>query len=412
MSDVVTAINRILDVPGTDLGSRVKRVAVILTSPRSGSSLIKSILDAHPDIASLDGEIEPFLALSENGFGYNSDSDAIAQLANKDRLVDHLIDDLTVSCDALPSRDVLVKRWVKRLLLQFPRLFLRDAERARLMASLDDALSQTSSSDIREEKKLQHLVLSKVFRKEPWRIHYYDGYLNPCTGIIFDEPLKIEEPPFVVPRIYRKPFGQDDTQTKTLLFKTPPDVYRVGMYQELFANAEIKYIHLTRGYAQSVNGLMDGWLSPVGFFSRRVAETGVRLSIGGYSDVTEFGKDWWKFDLPPNWREFASAELEEVCLNQWASAHEQVFACGVSALRIAFEEFVSNPAATICKITDYLDLPPMPVPPVFPMVMAVEAPKIRRWEKRQNLFLMLGKKKRVRETMSRLGYRMDPATWL
>ncbi|MES2069624.1 MAG: sulfotransferase [Pseudomonadota bacterium] len=412
MSDLIHTVNMMRNVSRTEMSSLVKRVVVILGSPRSGSSLLKSILAAHPAIASLDGEIEPFLALTRNGFGYNSDSDAIGVLANKNDLADNIFDDLTVPTAEFPPLAQLKKRWEKRVLLQFPNLFSEKAGHMRLLQSLDEAMEEVSACRIREESQLQACILSKVFRNEPWRMHYYDG--KPASGAsrCFDESLKIEEPPFVVPRHYRRQFSEHDAEHKTLLFKTPPDAYRIGMYEQLFPNADIRYLHLTRGYAQTVNGLMDGWLSPVGFFSHDLRRVGLHLDIRGYSDFVKFGRSWWKFDLPPNWREFVSASLDDVCLNQWLSTHRAILASGVHALRISFEDFLLDPMTATGKLTQYLGLPEMKLPPSLPVMMATEAPGLRRWKKREGQLLAMGKRKEVGAMMEMLGYEMNPETWL
>ncbi|HTD02483.1 sulfotransferase, partial [Undibacterium sp.] len=277
MSDLIHTVNVIRNVSRTEMSSLVKRVVVILGSPRSGSSLLKCVLASHPDIASLDGEIEPFLTLTRNGFGYNSDSDAIGALVNKNDLADNIFDDLSVPAAEFPPLAQLKKKWEKRVLLQFPGLFSGAAEHRRLLHSLDDALVDANARQIHGEGELQAFILSKLFNDEPWRMNYYDGKRASGASNIFDEILKIEEPPFVLPRHYRRQFDENDAENKTLLFKTPPDAYRIGMYEQLFPNADIQYLHLTRGYAQTVNGLMDGWLSPVGFFSHDLRRAGVSL---------------------------------------------------------------------------------------------------------------------------------------
>ncbi len=411
MSDLIHTVNMIRNVSRTEMNFLVKRVVVILGSPRSGSSLLKSILASHPDIASLDGEIEPFLALTRNGFGYNSDSDAIQVLSNKSALADNIFDDLTVPSTEFPSLEHLKKRWERRILMQFPALFSEKATHQALIQSLDEALEEVSACRIRDETELQTLILSKVFRNEPWRIHYYDGRVNSGANHCFDESLKIEEPPFVVPRHYRRQFNKSDAESKTLLFKTPPDAYRIGMYEQLFPNAEITYLHLTRGYAQTVNGLIDGWLSPVGFFSHDLGRTGLHLNIKGYSDSVKFGKRWWKFDLPPNWREFITANLEDVCLNQWLFTHKAILASGVHAMRVSFEEFLAEPAVITKKLTQHLGLREVPMPASLPIMMATEAPKLKRWKKREKQLLAMGKRAEVSAMMKTLGYEMDPETW-
>ncbi|MFZ6742479.1 sulfotransferase [Undibacterium sp. JH2W] len=410
--DVIDTINVLRQVPHTDIAQSVKKVAVILTAPRSGSSLLKSVLSVHPDIASMDGEMEPFLALTRNGFACNSDSDVITQLNSKEALLDNIFDDMSLPASEVSDYDTLRGRWIKRLLLQYPALFSQAEAYLQLVQDLDAVFDYAKEQQIQGEAMLQELILSRVFRHEAWRLDYYDGKKNPAANHCFNEVIKLEEPPFVIPRHYRRHFRSDDASDKTLLFKTPPDVYRIGMYERLFPNAQIRYIHLTRGYAQSVNGLIDGWLSPVAFFSRNLEIVGVNLTIKGYTNLVGFGKHWWKFDLPPNWKEFTSASLEEVCLNQWLSAHQAIFNSQVRCLPVSFEEFLSKPGSTMKKITSYLGLQDMSGLPAFPVTMATEAPKIRRWQKREDSLLRLGDRKEVRVMMDALGYQMIPETWL
>ena len=412
MDSLLLAIKSRRAVPRSELRSMVRRVAVILSGSRGGSSLFKETLALHPCIASLDGELDPLLTLSGNGFNQNSDSDRIERLANAEDLASNVLDEISFASATLLDTELLLRKWKNRLLLQFPAHFLdADADR-RLERSLEVALGQFDAGDRRSEAELQALVLCAVFGDEPWRISYYDGKAACGAGIQFDEPLKIEEPPFVVPTLRRRPFGPADARDSVLLFKSPSDAYRIGMYEQLFPNAEVTYIHLTRGFAQSVNGLMDGWLYPLGFFSHDLSKIGCELAIPGYSDTVAFGRKWWKFDLPPNWRKFTHAKLEEVSLNQWHSIHEAILQGGVCSLRVAFEDFVANPTAMLRLITDHLGLPAMTLPGAMPIKMATEPPCSRRWHKRGPLLLDLGRRAEVREMMDRLGYPMEPDSWL
>ena len=411
MNDIIEKINNLRDVKHSELAPLVRKVAVVLSSPRSGSSFIKAVLDSHPQVASLNGEIEPFLILTRNGFGFNSDSDAIESIANKTQLADNILDDLSVNSDAPLQAFLLKKKWQKRLLLQYPAVFATDKGFTNLCRSLDEVLPEGGLIHTRG-MELQRAILAKVFEDAPWRMHFYDGYLKSSHGRYFDEVVKIEEPPFVVPRENRRPFNAEDADTKTLLFKTPPDVFRMGMYEAIFPNAKIQYIHLTRGFAQVVNGLMDGWLSPNGFFSHNMKQRDEQLNIRGYSDILEFGKDWWKFDLAPNWREFKNANLEDVCLYQWASAHQTILACKKHLLRISLEEFLVDPPAIAQKVTQYLGLEDIQLQSSLPIVMATEQPKKKRWEKRKDLLLKMGERQEVKELMTELNYEMNPDTWI
>ncbi len=400
------------DVPRTELASMVRRVVVILSGSRGGSSLFKDALASHPRIASLDGELDPLLALSGNGFNQNSDSDCIELVVNAAELTSSILDEISFASAEILDTDLLLRKWRNRLALQFPSHFLDAGAYRRLEQSLEAVLSQFDRADRRSEAELQSLILAAVFSDEPWRISYYDGNAAPGANLHFDEPLKIEEPPFVVPTLRRRPFALADVRDPVLLFKSPSDAYRGGMYERLFPNAEVTYIHLTRGFAQSVNGLMDGWLYPLGFFSHDLSKIGCELAIEGYSDRVSFGRKWWKFDLPRNWRRFTRAKLEEVCLNQWYSAHEAILQRGVCTLRVSFEDFVASPAAVLGRITDHLGLPAMAAPSGLPVKMATEPPRSRRWCKRGPLLMDLSRRPEVRDMMGLLGYSMDSDTWL
>jgi len=390
----------------------VRRVVVILSSSRCGSSLFKEALAQHPRIASLDGELDPLLALCGNGFHQNSDSDCLEWVANAAELSSCIMDEISFASSALLDSESLLRKWKNRLLLQFPTYFLSPGAMPRLEQSLEAALSQIDQSDRRSEVELQSLILATVFRDEPWRISHYDGNAASGAGIYFDEPVKIEEPPFVVPALRRRRFVLSDVADSVLLFKSPSDAYRIGAYEQLFPNAKVTYIHLTRGFAQSVNGLMDGWLYPLGFFSHDLSKVGCQLAIRGYSDVVPFGGKWWKFDLPRNWRQFTRARLENVCLNQWYSSHDAIMQSNVCSLRVSFEKFIADPLAALGAITDHLGLPAMSLPGELPVRMATDAPRAGRWHKRGALLLQLAQRAEVREMMGRLGYTMEPETWL
>ncbi|MBJ7312751.1 hypothetical protein ACFOLJ_05860 [Rugamonas sp. CCM 8940] len=412
MNQVLAAVNRLRQVDQVAWRAEVREVAVILTSSRSGSTLLKSVLAEHPRIASLDGEIEPYLVLTENGFGHGADCDAVTAVRHVERLADHVFGDLSLPCAEAPPAAWQRRRWANRLLLQFPAFFADSVRHRRMLEALEQALAQSGPWPADPGGALrQALILQAVFVQAPWRRRYYDGHAGAAGAEYFDEPYKIEEPPFVLPRHGRRPFALADAADKLLLFKAPSDAYRIGMYEQLFPRARVRYVHLSRGYAQSVNGLMDGWLSPLGFFSHDMARAGVALDIAGYSDQRPFGRRWWKFDLPPGWRALRGAPLAEVCLRQWLAAHQAILGSGVAALRVRFEDFMTAPAATLAGITDFLGLEAVALPVRLPLSMATEAPAPGRWRKREQAMLALGERAEVAAMMAALDYSMDAGDW-
>jgi hypothetical protein len=415
MEGLADTIRRLRAVPHAPWRMKVRRVAVILTSSRSGSTLFKAALARHPGIASLDGEAEPFLATSGNGFGYDPacGSDAIGHLRNADALADDIFDGLVVPGGAPAPLAELKSRWRKRLLLQFPALFAPPEAYARLERALDEALLPSQWPEAPEEEALQRAVLGAVFWREPWRLDYYDGVKGPGERRPFDEEAKIEEPPFVSPAMRARRFTEDDAAGKVLLFKTPSDAYRIGLYEQLFPNAQVRYLHLARNFAASVNGLMDGWLSPTGFHAHDMRRHGVALAIGGYSDVCAGGRHWWKFDLPPGWRAYTGAPLEEVCLHQWLSCHRHIADSGVAALPLHFESFLADPARVLDRACEWIGLEPLAPQQgtSLPLTMATEAPAPGRWRKRAHLLLPMAQRPEVAGMMHALGYGMAPEQW-
>lgn len=405
MDDWINTINELRDVASTSLRNKVRRVLVILTSSRSGSSLFAHSLAQHPDIAALDGELEPLLALTGNGFEVDNrcDSDAIGRLNHVDALADQIFDGLTINAPPSPSPQELHLRWRKRLLLQFPDFFSIPKNWAYLHLRLEKALASSQCSP--------PVVLQQLFREDPWRLDYYDGRLGNDQASPFEQGNKLEEPPFVLPSLDRRRCVESDLARKVLMFKSPADAYRPGLHKQLFPEAEIQYLHLTRNYAASVNGLIDGWMSPTGFFSHDLRRVDVNLAIAGYSDQFAFGRHWWKFDLPPNWHQYIAMPLPAVCLNQWLSCHRQILASGVRTFRVKFEDFVASPTPVLVAVCRWLDLPPPSATLLLPLTMATQSPRPGRWRARQELLLPMMRHPVVAATMREIGYAQKAENW-
>ena len=214
---------------------QVKKICVILTSSRSGSSLITKELSSHPDIASLGGEIDPFLTLSDNGFPYTSESDAIQSVQNREALLESIFNGLTVPSSELVNPETIRQRWYERFLIQFPVLFSETAQRERLLSKIDIAVSKATSMCLKGEYDINSLILREVFKEEPWRISYYDGYKDDSVSEhYFDEAASIGRTSFVAPSLLARRLEDRDVENKTFLFKATADAHRIGMYEELF----------------------------------------------------------------------------------------------------------------------------------------------------------------------------------
>jgi len=413
--DLVNSLREVSD--SVNRNEKVKKVAVILCGSRNGSSLLKTVVSGSKDLAYLAGEEEPYFILSKNGFPYNSESDTIEQIDNKQHLLDCIFDELGVNIFTytVDDFDLAIKNkkhdWYNRLLLQFPLL---EVDKDTVEKLWDKSL-HVYSKTLEYYDQFNWNECCQIFLRELFRgkqaFGYYD-IIPENTPYIFDDVnrMKIEEPPYVIPA-WKRQITEEELDDKILFFKTPQDCYRIGIFEELFPNAEIKYVHLSRGFAQTVNGLMDGWLSETGFFAHNMDIIGERLNIEGYTDKVKGGDRWWNFDLPANWKDYKDSPLEDVCLNQWHSAHTSILNSGVDTLRIKFEDFLLNGQETLNILTDYLGINSIKVKKL-PLIMITHSPSDYRWYKRKETIMKLAEQPKVKKLMTELGYSMDPLTWI
>lgn len=391
--------------PRQDWNLDVKRVSVILTSSRGGSSLLKEVLSKSNHFVSLPGEEEPYYIMTKNLFPFGSESDEVSHLKNKEAILKLMYNDLGVPVNNM-NLNKISRDWQRRLIYQFPE---------GRFPHVDTLVKNCyGTSDTYEEG-------TKLFLRalHGYKAGYYD---ISDTNSDYVEQFKIEEPPYVVPG-NKRPLTTSDLSEKTLLFKTPQDYCRPGIFEYLFPNAEVKYIHLTRGWAQSTNGLMDGWLSDTGFFAYNVdCVNDVKLNIKGYSDVKRFGDKWWKFDLFPGWHHYTDTTLAKVCANQWLHAHQFIMKhFPEDILRIKFETFLTDKQGVTDRICNYLGIDKIVVDDL-PQVMITEKPKMFRWHKRKDELMTIwnqigirpntGFGAILRNTMLQLGYSKDPETWI
>lgn len=102
-----------------------------------------------------------------------------------------------------------------------------------------------------------------------------------------------------------------------VLDKTCINTLRIGYLHKLFPQAKFVFIH--RDGRDNVSSMMDGWRmgrSDGGFGLEKFfgpSPTPVAINDGEFNE--------WHFFLPPGWRDYNHASLEEVCAFQWVSAN-------------------------------------------------------------------------------------------
>ncbi len=99
-----------------------------------------------------------------------------------------------------------------------------------------------------------------------------------------------------------------------VLDKSCINILRIPYLHALFPNATFIYIH--RDGRENISSLMDGWRHD-GHFNLKTLLGDIPAPIAiNYGEFTD-----WSFFLPPNWRDYNNAALEEVCAHQWKMAN-------------------------------------------------------------------------------------------
>lgn len=428
-------------VPG--LCAQIKEVVVIASSSRGGSSIFSEILRHSPELLHFKGEINPFLTLA--GLSYPRSGRAGDVLEEQDagphhaakiaRLEKEMTFDVGVSGPVDLNDAELYRRFVHdlhwRLCVQWPELDLSlDFISGQVSRTLGELCRQHGwQSGSFPNAPLFHAIFLRNLRTEHQAINPYYYDLPPdlirqyCPDAIenYNTPSSciIEEPPFV-PIVPRRYISKEMANSLPLIFKTPSNVYRLPFLKKLFPNARFRILHLVRNPADSINGLVDGWLYH-GFFSHHLPQA---LNISGYSDrYPAWGQSWWKYDLPPGWRQWTDRPLEHVCGFQWQSAHREILDyidhSQTDFLRIKFEDVIGAAAKSrqvFTQIAHWLgidgtemihaavaeDLPPVMTTTTLP-------PRKRRWFKKAALIrpVLTDQRLNIQATAKQLGYRLD-----
>lgn len=425
------AIQALDPAPLPDLRAAVRRLVVVGSSSRGGSSIFAELLRKSPRLVHFRAEVNPFLALADRTFpesGTGSDALGPVPDAVADAIARDLARDAGTPDDRLDGPEELWRYALDvagRLTLQWPT---EAFDPLRVHADVEAVLAELrregwAEGHVPDADLLFARILVRVHAQHPVvdpRCYDLDRALVERLFPVlppFAGPMSrvVEEPPFVVVRPWRRATAEDLAR-RPLMVKTPSNAYRFPFWRALFPHASIDVVHLTRNVAASVNGLYDGWRFP-GFFSH---ELNVDLRIAGYSDAfPTWGHRWWKFDLPPGWQAWTERPLEEVCAFQWRSAHGALVDAAPDALRLRFEDVVGGPDArdrVFRALESFLDVP-LDEPRAalsagLPPVMATAPPRARRWFARAGLLGPVLRDPANRDLMERLGYAHDPDTWL
>jgi len=143
-----------------------------------------------------------------------------------------------------------------------------------------------------------------------------------------------------------------------VLEKTCINTLRVGYLHQLFPRSKFVFIH--RDGRDNVSSMMDGWRhgrTDGGFgLSKFLGPSPEPVAIN-CGEFTE-----WHFFLPPGWREYNRASLEEVCAFQWISANRLALDAkrGIPEnrwIQVRYEDLFERPVEMFRDIFARLDLP-------------------------------------------------------
>ena len=143
-----------------------------------------------------------------------------------------------------------------------------------------------------------------------------------------------------------------------VLEKTCINTLRVGYLHRLFPKSTFVFIH--RDGRDNISSMMDGWRhgrTDGGFgLSKFLGSSPEPVAING----GEFKE--WHFFLPPGWRNYNRASLEEVCAFQWVSANQLALdaKCAVPGgqwIDLRYEDIFERPIEMFRDLFLRLDLP-------------------------------------------------------
>jgi len=143
-----------------------------------------------------------------------------------------------------------------------------------------------------------------------------------------------------------------------VLDKTCINVMRIPYLYTLFPQA--KFVFIQRDGRDNISSMMDGWR-----WGRTDGAFGLVQFFGTFPEpVAIHGGEFkeWHFFLPPGWRNYNQASLEEVCAFQWVSANrmaldaKRIIPSG-QWIQLRYEDLFQRPVDMFRGAFKQLDIP-------------------------------------------------------
>jgi len=143
-----------------------------------------------------------------------------------------------------------------------------------------------------------------------------------------------------------------------VLDKTCINTLRLPYLYKLFPNA--RFVFIQRDGRDNISSMIDGWR-----LGRSDGAFHLSQFFGPFPEPVaindgEFNE--WHFFLPPGWREYNRASLEEVCAFQWLSANRLALAAKASIpsdrwIQLRYEDLFERPVDMFQAAFERLDIP-------------------------------------------------------
>lgn len=142
-----------------------------------------------------------------------------------------------------------------------------------------------------------------------------------------------------------------------VLDKTCINTLRVGYLHRLFPRAKFVFIH--RDGRDNISSMIDGWR-----LGRTDGGFGLTRFLGSFPEPVAINGgefDQWHFFLPPGWRGYNRASLEEVCAFQWLSANRLALDARAEIpddqwIQVRYEDIFDRPLAMFGQVFSRLGL--------------------------------------------------------
>lgn len=418
---------------------KIGTAVIVLSSPRSGSSLLASALRRTDQVLHFQGAITPFLGMCNLRYPESNDSDALD--ASHGRSAEFLAPYLAQECGTplesiadRSARDQFAVDLAIRLTMQWPEIdFDLEAVRASAKHALEELVEDFGWQEGEfPDPAIFHAVFIRQLRNQYPAVNPYLYDLDaeiirqvmPDVERVSTLPSHrfVEMPPFITIRPWRRA-SLAELSSKPVIIKTVANTFRLPFLEAILPSSKFRILHLTRSVAASANGMYDGWHHP-GFWCARVD---AELSIPGYTDTyPEWGRHWWKFGLFPGWKDYISSSPIDIAAQHWRVCHTTILDWLCShreqandALRVHAEDFLSNTgrkAEAYSRIAAWLGIRldaglEFVSTNDLPLQLATSKPAPQRWRKRHTELQHVIADQRNIELMKRLGYPEDTELW-